>query len=323
MGVDAVLVEGDELDRLARPWDDAVDRTPDADEFCASSRWSFAAAASFDHAGPASVITDGIGFAGMRPATAEDGTSLLLGLDPVWGFATPLVGHPLRAAAALAAHLRRTPVDLALVAGQLDDGPMLHGLARVVGRDHRLLRGEEEHRLRADVGDGFEAWWMRRSPGFRQQLRRLERAAADAGVVIADLSALAPDDAMDRVLAIEARSWKGQEGTGLASDELAAFYRRVVWRLATAEHLRLLVARVGDEDVAFVLGGIRGTTYRGLQLSHDAAHAHLGLGHLLQLHQVRALAGTGIHTYDLGMDMEYKRRWADRTDTTFSVLVAR
>lgn len=318
----AVRIEADQLDRVARAWDAAVDRTPGADEFCASSAWSFAAAASFPEHEPPVVVTDGGSFAGLRRATAEDGSRLLLGLDPVWGFATPVVGHPVQSARLLAARLRMDDHDVAVVTGQRHDSIALQCLVQVLGEHRRLLQGPTEQRLQADLSEGLEPWLARRSSRFRQRLRQLRHRAEDAGVTVVDCSALGPDDALDRVLAVEARSWKGAEGTGLASESLAEFYRRMAWRLGASDQLRLLFARQGDRDVGFVLGGVRGRTYRGLQLSYDAALGSLGLGHVLQAHQLEALAGTGIEVYDLGMDMPYKRRWADRVDETFAVLVA-
>ena len=317
----AVRIEADQLELVARAWDDAVDRTPDADEFCASSIWSFAAAASFPEHQPPVVIGDGSSFAGLRRATAEDGSRLLLGLDPVWGFATPMVGHPVQAARLLAARLRLDDHDVAVVTGQRVDGIGLQCLVRVLGEHRRLLQGPTEQRLQADLSDGWEPWLARRSSRFRQQLRQVRRRAEGAGVTVVDCAALAPDEAIDRVLAVEARSWKGQQGTGLASQPLADFYRRMAWRLGAIDQLRLLFARQGDRDVGYVLGGVRGRTYRGLQLSHDADVRDLGIGHLLQIHQLEALSGTGIDVYDLGMDMPYKRRWADRIDETFAVLI--
>ena len=62
-----------------------------------------------------------------------------------------------------------------------------------------------------------------------------------------------------------------------------------VGAVAAAVAAGVLVARLDDRDVGFILGGIRGATYRGLQLSHDTGAAHLALGHLLQLHQLRLL----------------------------------
>ena len=315
-------VDADQLDLVAADWDRAVDRTADADEFCASSIWSFAAAASFPDVEPPVVLTDGASFAGMRRAVGEDGTRLLLGLDPIWGFATPVVGHPLVAARLLAARLGIDQCDLAVVTGQRADGIGLRCLVEVFGDDHRLLQGPVEQRLRADLSAGTEAWLARRSSRFRQRLRHLRRRADDAGVTVVDCSALPPDEAIDRVLAVEQTSWKGEQGTGLASESLAHFYRRMAWRLSATDQLRLLFARRDDRDVGYALGGVRGRTYRGLQLSFDEDLTDLGLGHLLQIHQIEALEGTGIDTYDLGMDMAYKRRWADRADETFAVVIA-
>jgi CelD/BcsL family acetyltransferase involved in cellulose biosynthesis len=316
-----VRIEADQLDLVAREWDAAVDRTPDADEFCASSIWSFAAAASFPEHDPPVAVTDGRSFAGMRRATGEEGTRLLLGLDPVWGFATPMVGHPVQAARMLAARISLDDHDVAVVTGQHAEGVGLQCLVQVLGDRHRLLQGPSEVRVRADLSSGFEAWLARRSSRFRQRLRQLRGRATDAGIEVVDCSALPPDDALDRILDVEVRSWKGEEGTGLANDGLAAFYRRMAWRLAAGDQLRLLFARDDDRDIGYVLGGVRGRTYRGLQLSYDRRFADHGIGHLLQVHQLEALAGTGIDVYDLGMDMPYKRRWADRVDETFAVLV--
>ena len=319
--LDVARIEADQLEPLARAWDEAVDRSDGADEFCAATVWSFSAASSFPEVEPPVVLTDGRSFAGMRSQLAEDGTRLLVGLDPIWGFATPAVGHPLVAARLLDARLRLDDHDLAVVAGQREYGYLLHCLVQVTGERARLLKGPAEQRLQADLGGGVPAWWARRSPRFRQRMRQIRDRAEAEGVAVVDCSALPPDEAMDRILAIEARSWKGREGTGLAQPDLAEFYRRMAWRLAAADQLRLLVARRAGQDVGYILGGVRARTYRGLQLAYTDDVSALGLGHLLQLHQVEGLQGSGVHTYDMGMDMAYKRRWADRVDETFSVLV--
>src|SRR5688572_32387452 len=51
--------------------------------------------------------------------------------------------------------------------------------------------------------------------------------------------------------------------------------------------------------------------YRGLQFSYDDAFAQLGLGGLLQYHQIVELCAEGVTRYDLGTEMDYKRRWAE------------
>jgi CelD/BcsL family acetyltransferase involved in cellulose biosynthesis len=311
----------EDLARLAPAWDRAVEVTPDADAFCTSSAWSFSAATSFPHAGPPVLVGDGRAFCGLRSAEGPDGTRMLLGLDPVWGFATPVVGPPVVAAQSLRARLALEDFDVAVVAGQREDSALTACIVRALGRDHRLLRGPEESRLRVDLAGGLEPWWQRRSPRFRQRIRRLRRQAEDRGLDVVDVSALPPADLFDRVLRVEARSWKGPAGTGLQSPDLSEFYGRVCARLAATDQLRALLARLGGEDVGYVLGGTRGGTYRGLQISFDRSFADLGIGHLLQLAQLEMAAAEGIATYDLGMDMEYKRRWADRSDDTFALVV--
>lgn len=316
-------IDAEQLETAASLWDAAVDRTPDVDSFCASSTWSFAAATSFPDVGPPVVVTDGSACCGLRAQPVDDGTALV-GLDPIWGFATPFVGPPGRAAAMLACRLDlEADWNFAFVAGQREDSALTAALAQVAHGRWDLYRGPEEHRLRADLRDGFDAWFARRSGRFRQRIRRLERDAIEAGIEIVDLSAAPPDEVVDRLVAIEAQGWKGQEGTGLTSPDLADFYRRMCLRLATRDHLRVLVARLEDDDVGFVLGGVRGDIYRGLQLSYHRDRADAGIGHLLQVAQIRRLVDEAVPVYDLGMDMAYKHRWADRVDTTFGVIIRR
>ncbi len=316
-------VDAEHLETAAALWDAAVDRTPDVDAFCASTAWSFAAAASFPDAEAPVVVTDGVACCGMRARSTEEGR-ILVGLDPIWGFATPFVGPPMRAAEMLA-HRLDLDADwkVAVVAGQRDDSPLTECLARVAEGRWTLYRGPEEHRLRADLSAGVEAWFARRSGRFRQRINRLERDAAESAIDVVDVSAGPPDEVFDRLVSIEHTGWKGQEATGLASEDLADFYRQMCVRLAARDHLRVLVARRAGVDIGFVLGGVRGGTYRGLQLSYRRDDADAGVGHLLQMAQIRRLADEAVTLYDMGMDMPYKQRWADRVDSTFAVIVSR
>ena len=313
----------DDLARLTPHWDRAVDRTPDVDGFCSSSLWSFSAATSFPEAGAPVIVGDGEAFGGLRPVSTPDGGRALVGLDPVWGFASPLVGPPIAAAQRLADRLRLEPFDYAVVTAQREDSVLTAAVAHVLDADFRLMRGPVQERLRIDLSGGTAEWWARRSPRFRQRMRRLRDEAGSQAVWFEDVSAMDPDALFERVLAIEAGSWKGRDGTGLAAADLAAFYRQMATRLAGCDQLRALVARRDDADVGYILGGVRGRTYRGLQLSYVEAARDLGIGHLLQWEQLERLALEGSTVYDLGMDMAYKRRWADRVDETIAIIVIR
>ena len=82
-------------------------------------------------------------------------------------------------------------------------------------------------------------------------------------------------------------------------------------------------ARIGDEDAGYILGGVIAGRYRGFQISYTEAAEPHSIGNLLQLHELRRLAAEGVTIYDMGMDMDYKRRWADQEMTTHTVMVVR
>jgi CelD/BcsL family acetyltransferase involved in cellulose biosynthesis len=106
---------------------------------------------------------------------------------------------------------------------------------------------------------------------------------------------------------------------------MARFYRALAVRFGPVGGLRGGFARLGGVDVGYILGAVRGDTYRGLQLAHDQAVAPLSVGNLLQWHQLVAVADEGVARYDLGMDMPYKVAWADErlALTTRTLVVVR
>ena len=104
---------------------------------------------------------------------------------------------------------------------------------------------------------------------------------------------------------------------------MRAFYRAMMPRLAERGALRLLFGRIDGEDVAYVLGAVTQARFRGLQFSYAADHAPLSLGNLGQLELMRRLVEQGVREWDLGADVAYKRRWADRSDETLSLAVLR
>jgi CelD/BcsL family acetyltransferase involved in cellulose biosynthesis len=126
----------------------------------------------------------------------------------------------------------------------------------------------------------------------------------------------------DRIQAIEARSWKSREGVGIHAGPMRAFYGTMLPRLCALGQQRTMFARVGDRDVGYILGAVMVDEYRGLQFSYDADLPQLGIGGLLQYHQVSELCVEGVQRYDLGTEMDYKRRWAeDIMETEMLVLV--
>ena len=91
------------------------------------------------------------------------------------------------------------------------------------------------------------------------------------------------DAIFDRVLAVEARSWKGRIGEGFDREPGCHFYRDVVRRLAADNALRVRFLHRDGIDYGFVFGGVVHGAYRGLQLSFDADFKKLSLGNFLQM----------------------------------------
>ena len=65
------------------------------------------------------------------------------------------------------------------------------------------------------------------------------------------------------------------------------------------------------DSVAYILGAVLGDTYRGLQASFDQDYEPYSLGSLAHYHQIAELCASGVAAYDLGTDVEYKRRWGE------------
>jgi CelD/BcsL family acetyltransferase involved in cellulose biosynthesis len=170
--------------------------------------------------------------------------------------------------------------------------------------------------------DGFLS---RRSRDLRKSLRRAQRAAHEAGVTFESVRVADPRQAgalYARVQAVEARSWKTRDGVGIHAGPMRAFYGAMLPRLCELGQQRTIFARVGDRDVGYILGAVMGGEYRGLQFSYDDEHAMLGIGGLLQLQQINELVAEGVARYDLGTEMDYKRRWAEEImETEMLVLV--
>ena len=319
-----------ELDRHWPEFESALDRTPEVDRWCSGLDWVLPVHAGF---GPGSGaeplvlgLSDGAGWALLARYRLGDGRRVIAGLEPLWGFASPLVGPDVERVAERVADV---------LAGERWDQLVLPGMPELVGDASFPMRvagalarlgpvgmGAGIVRQVANLGGGHDPWWARRSPRFRRNLRQAGRRAEALGLEVEDASG--DPDIFERILAVEQRSWKGRDDTGITSPEMLVTYRAMTARLQARGRLRVLVARLDGADVGYIMGGVRAGIYRGLQLSYTSEVAELSVGHLLQHHQLRALCASGeAATYDLGMDLEYKARWADRAVPTFTLVVNR
>ncbi len=207
-------------------------------------------------------------------------------------------------------------IDAIILSGIPGEGPWAESIVKTFIGSHRIGMGEVCTRCTASLAGGVEGYLGRRSSRFRAKVRRIQRRSLGAGVHFEYYSQDPDQSLFDRILAVESDSWKGRAGQGFDQEPGSLFYQRMTRRLSPGGRLRVLFVRLDDQDIGFVLGGVVEGLYRGLQISFREGHESLQPGNLCQMEIIERLAQEGIHTYDLGTDMPYKRRWAEQSFTT-------
>jgi hypothetical protein len=317
-----------DLADVAEDFDRQVAATVGIDGFCSSSAWILpAAAALMPPRTPYAFRSDHGYFAAMR-GIHPAGFAYVEPLELAWGLASPVIGADAVAVGEEVVALLASKRDwqVAILPGMADDGPQRRTIeARAPARWERRL-GTPTVRHVASLEGGVDGYVARRSRDLRKSLRKGLRAAAADGITFASVrvgDAAAATALYARIQAVEARSWKSAEAVGIGAGPMREFYAAMLPRLAPVGRQRTIFARHGEVDVGYILGAVFGGEYRGLQFSYDDDYARFGLGGLLQYHQIVELCAEGVERYDLGTDMDYKRRWAERQVSTGMLILLR
>lgn len=315
-----------DLDARTADIDRAARATPDIDAFCSSSSWILPARAALMPGGDPWLYRADAGYL-LAMRRVHHGLRCVEPLEAGWGLACPLLGPD---PGALAAELealcarRHGDWDALLLCGIPRGAPLFDHLVRALGTRYPMRLGPVTTRHVASLSGGLDGFLSRRSRGLRKSLRRAERRARALGVEFEHVEARCERDVealYARVLAVEDQSWKGRTGSGIVAPEMREFYRLMLRRLAAEGRQRTLFAVHEGRDVGYVIGGVLGDTYRGLQFSFDDAYRGLGLGNLCQLEQIAALCEQGCRDYDLGTGLTYKQRWAETVRESVTLLI--
>lgn len=315
-----------DLAAVADDFDREVAETPAIDRFCSTSAWILSASTALMPPArtPFSFKGEHGYFAamrGMHPA----GFPYVEPVELAWGLASPLIGQD---PAALVEELvpvlaARRDWQLAILSGLTADGPQRLALDRGLPERWERRRGTPTVRHVASLEGGLDGYLSRRSRELRKAIRKSLRAAGEAGLVFESVRATDPAVLYERIQAAEARSWKSRDGVGIQAGPMRAFYELMLPRLCALGQQRTIFARAGDIDLGYILGAVFAGEYRGLQFSYDDERSKLGIGGLLQYHQIAELCTEGVGRYDLGTEMDYKRRWAEDTMSTEMLVVVR
>jgi len=320
-------VEPIDLAAIADDFDREVAVTPEIDRFCSSSAWILAAASALMPPRAPASYRGGAGYFAAMRGVHPAGFPYIEPVELAWGLASPLVGRdpePL-VEAVVAMLASRRDWQLTILTGLTAHGPQRRALDRALPPRWERRAGTPTVRHVASLDGGVDGFLGRRSRELRKSIRKSLRAAAQAGVEFDPVRGTPPEGAAAlyrRIQAVEALSWKAREGVGISTGPMRAFYDQMLPRLCARGHQRILFARQADRDIGYILGAVFEGEYRGLQFSYDDDRAELGIGGLLQYHQIVELCAEGVGRYDLGTEMDYKRRWAEEVmETEMLVLV--
>lgn len=128
----------------------------------------------------------------------------------------------------------------------------------------------------------------------------------------------------EEALTLEAKGWKGEEGSAiLRRPNEALFYRTVARSAAEERRLRLYCLTIDDRLVAFQLLVLEEGVLYLLKLAYDESFGTVSPGAVLQrLILKESLADPAVQTLDLGGPGEWKLRWAPRTERLMKVRLA-
>lgn len=316
----------EELEAAAADVDELLAGHDDLDRFCSSTYWTVPAHLAFAPRRTPWLRRSDAGYC-LLAHTVYQGRAFLEPLEVNWGFASPFVYSD---AAALARDFARKVYEpgesrpALLLSGLRPGGRMFKALVETLSLSSRLLRGASIRRYRASLEGGIDGFMSRRSRKFRANLRRCRRLVMDAGFHVERIARIRSESEAAalhaRMLAVEARSWKGEQETGLCEATMSEFYRLMLLRLWPHDLARITFARLDDGDAGYVFGAVHLGVYRGLQMSFDQRFSKLSLGSVLQVEMLRMLCEEKVAVYDLGMEVPYKEKWADETFETVQLI---
>lgn len=312
------------LDRADSVWNDAIESRRHADPFCCRTEWQL----SFHEAiaAPRPLLVEAradsvLAFAhSWHPSVGY----LLEPIDNSWLFGCPLLGegavarlHELVASAS-------QPLSM-LISGVRRHGTLRRELERTFRHSHELLPVQRHTGVTASLRGGLDGFLSRRSAKLRRNLRAAVRRAHAAGIRFErhqPSNRPACDALYERILAVEARSWKGIGRCGMAEEPSRTFYRVLLRRLSKAQLARIVIAQhPSDGDIGFIFGGMHRRIYRGQQFSFVDRWRQASLGNVLQHEKVAWLCEQGAHRYDMGPVMPYKLHWTETRLHADSILL--
>jgi CelD/BcsL family acetyltransferase involved in cellulose biosynthesis len=135
----------------------------------------------------------------------------------------------------------------------------------------------------------------------RKELRRLWARLAELGSVTTTALTPAEDPLpwIERFLALEARGWKGGEGSALGSaPATTAFFRDIITTAHARQQLDMLCLSLDGQPIAMLITLTAGTAGFSFKTAYDEDYARFSPGVLIQRHSLDAHTARGLSWVD-------------------------
>ena len=210
---------------------------------------------------------------------------------------------------------------------EVDLLPAVGDTARLLGRLDGagwIVSSEERERISViELAGDWESYWAARSSNLRKSLGKQERQLQRAGHVEFQDSARTGQwaDVLEEGLALEAKGWKGQQGSAILHRPAeAAFYRRIAEATAAEGRLRLFSLALDGRMIAFYLTVAEAGTLFWLKGAYDEQHAHYGPAMLLFRWALAAcFDDPSLRAARIPGAPEWTARWATCVDPLLSI----
>ncbi len=222
-------------------------------------------------------------------------------------------GHGDAFAAATLAHMRKRGLAATLRSVPRDSRTYAALRGAFPGAGYLTLETPGRVSPYVDIATSWDEYLASRTGRITHEWRRkLKKADREAHVVFRELSPETDLDALvSEFVAVDARSWKEDEGTSIGGRGVEGFYRDVSRVLAEADSLRPFWLEVDGRVIAFVYGATFHGTYFALKTSFDEAFSKLSPGVVLFHEAIRWAFSAGLSRFDfVGETARWKEEWA-------------
>jgi len=173
-----------------------------------------------------------------------------------------------------------------------------------------------EHAFEApafDISSGWDAYLAGKSKKTRSRLRESLARSQNAGEMSLRFFSLPQeyDELLERLQTLDAKTWQGQNGTGLFSTpDNAAFYGELVSCTSQDVHVCVGLLQLGGRDSAYSISIYQGGTTFFLKIGQDPEFDFCRPGVITMAQMGEHAAELGLTEVDLGPGVsEDKRRW--------------